>query len=176
MSRYSSFHGEVYHGTETESLDRLVNSMQNGSPLLMSTHGAAGPGVYVTDNEDEARQYGDVILRGHAYAQKVLPGHVWSNNRALSRAGNRHEHAERVRNLLTSRGFDAVEDPTVRGGLALLSNQQFSLESVFDPRVGREVHPFDYLTTGPGKRPRRRGGQPAAPTNEAVWSPQTFGK
>jgi len=182
VSRRLEFHGEVFHGTSGEIARRVVAG--GGSlpgTLLMSTHGAAGPGVYVTDREDEAAMYGDHILRGYADAKNVLPAHVWNSSKLSNLASFSGGHAEKVRQHLIDRGYDAVEDGTVRGGISLLHPRQFELSAVLDPKHGhyRDVlHWADEITPPTPVGQRRRRAQrrsPAERVPEQVWSPRTFG-
>lgn len=173
MSRRMEFHGEVYHGTTGDIARQAIS----GGQLLMSRHGAAGPGVYVTSHEDEAAMYGDHILRGYAEARNVLPARIWNDTKLSRLAGFSGEHAEKVRQHLIDRGYDAVEDDTVRGAVSLLHPRQFDIGSVRDPQRGHFVDALSYIeeVSPTPRRPRRRRSQRPQPRPEELWSPQTFG-
>ena len=174
MSRRLEFHGEVYHGTTGEIAKQAIS----GGQLLMSTHGAAGPGVYVTSHEDEAGMYGDHVLRGYAEARNVLPARIWNDTKLSTLAGFSGEHAERVRQHLLDRGYDAVEDSTVRGAVSLLHPRQFDIGSIRDPQRGHYVDALSYLeevSPSPSRSRRRRAPRPTVTKPEQLWSPETFG-
>lgn len=168
MSRRMEFHGEVYHGTSGDIAKRVIGG---GGDLLLSRYGAAGPGAYVTEEMDAAQGYGDHVLRGTAHAYNVMPYQQWLDS-PLSRGGlgAQAHHADRIRQHLLDRGYDAIEDGTERRAVSLLKSQQFEVNGVFDPNRGHFRNVYEYMDEPGVTAPRRRASQ-----RERLWTPKTEG-
>lgn len=174
------FNDPAYHGTNPDQVRSIL--LGGHGSLGMSTHGAAGSGIYVTGDEDEARNYGGIILSGTASADRVFTSRH-KGYRELERHFNNPEKAPSIREHLIGQGFDAVEDATVKDAVALLHPRQFHVSRVYDPEIGHEMDALTYIDTRfpesavpIGRRRRARASRVPVPREEQVWAPETFGK
>ena len=168
----------AFHGTEPAQAKQIL--LGSAGLMGMSTHGAAGSGLYVTGEESEAERYGDIVLRGHASASKVFTSDHPRYDR-LSRHFNNPRNAPKVRDLLVKNGYDAVEDTTARDAVSLLHPGQFNVGHVFDPEVGFDMDAYSYIDHKypevAASRPRRRRARSQTQTvKPSEWAPETFGK
>jgi len=167
VSRNMEFHGEAFHGT-TANIAKQVAGSQG---LLLSDHGAAGPGAYVAPEIHQAQAYGDYIFSGEAHARKVMPAEQY--RATLDKYGSRPGYGHQIREHLLRSGYDGVEDATVRGAVALLHPGSFQIREVYHPEQDRWIHPAELEDRV--ARPRRASQRSSSRQFDRLWAPETFG-
>lgn len=152
----------AYHGTDDETAKAVAERIQNGQHgLLLSRRGDVGPGVYLTHNRNEAKEYGDAVIAGHAQISKQLrPYADPAVERVLQKRWS-EESAPKLVEHVRSRGYDSVvnSSPGLSDAFTVLHPSQF-----------RATH----ITLSTGERIHLPGTQ--GEDDGEIFAPKTHGK
>jgi len=156
------------HATSPEVADQVSGLVRSGRHgLLMSEHGASGPGVYIFGGRHPRQTAAGSSYHEGAVVEGVAsPGRSFEdrNDRVsqhlveMQRTDYGREHGKQIREALMSRGVGHVYDRNE--GAALLHPSQFRVTAI---HTGSGSVHFD-----PAEQ-RFRPGDP-------VWSPKTHGR